>query len=329
MDFDIVIPLFRKRWCTRSVLEGLFENYAPHKIFVICPSDELGPLAELIDGSKVGAIELIAEEGFFLRSFDLDKESIGSVLNPSESLYPMGWYYQQLLKLGAGDGISDLSEDYLVWDSDLLPVATWPVVDEQDATNPFRFALLQDNTRGNKDIIAKWEKWIKEILKVSPVVDPAGTFVPHHLWFNQSICREISDQLGAYFDSQDPWPLLMMQSANEFGTFSEFWLYCSWLNSKYPEKLSYYPYDMFGSTTERFFDDGTGHFSKSMNARFGEESTEPSYEKVMSFISEEYKSEKLPSSISFESSPRHLKKGIENMHTEELRSRWHKIEETV
>ncbi|MEM1223828.1 MAG: DUF6492 family protein [Verrucomicrobiota bacterium] len=329
MDFDIVIPLFRKRWCTRAVFEGLFENYSPRKIFVICPGVELGPLTELVSQSKVGTIELIAEEDFFVPRFNLDKEAIGSVLNPSESLYPMGWYYQQLLKLGAGDGISDLCQDYLVWDSDLLPAETWPVMDEKDGVNPFRFALLQDNTRGNKDIIAKWESWIRDILKVNPVIDSEGTFVPHHLWFNQVICQEILDQLAAYFESADPWPLLMMRSANEFGTFSEFWLYCSWLNFKHPERLNYYPYEKFGATTERFFDDGTGLFSEAMNTNSNGTSLEPSYERVMNFIRSEYGSEKMPSSISFESSPRHLKKGIQNMHTEELRSRWHKIEETV
>ena len=121
----------------------------------------------------------------------------------------------------------------------------------------------------------------------------------------------------------------MMRSANEFGTFSEYWSYASWVAAKSTQDLSFHPYEHFGSTTERFFDDGTGLFSAALKEYLKissqpelVENFYPTYRDVYSFIQAEYGSDSLPSALSFESSPRHLKKDQQNMHIEELRSRW-------
>jgi hypothetical protein len=119
----------------------------------------------------------------------------------------------------------------------------------------------------------------------------------------------------------------MMRSANEFGTFGEYWIYSSWVAAKAPDDLAFHPYNTYGETTERFFDDGTGLFSAALKrSQFGGqdlgEDFSPSYAAVMAFIRATYPPSPLPSSLSFESSPRHLKKDQKNMHIEEQRSRW-------
>ena len=84
----------------------------------------------------------------------------------------------------------------------------------------------------------------------------------------------------------------------------------------------------YGETTERFFDDGTGMFSTALRQSLSvvssglDDGFSPSYQEVNTFIQTEYGTEALPSSLAFESSPRHLKKNSENMHIEERRSRW-------
>ena len=45
--------------------------------------------------------------------------------------YTPGWLYQQIIKLGASDVIDELDDVFLVWDSDLLPVRSWPIFDEK------------------------------------------------------------------------------------------------------------------------------------------------------------------------------------------------------
>ncbi len=323
--FDFVIPLYRLRWNTRAVLEGLTAHYAPRKIHVIAPAPEAQSLQQVSQGWQIAPLYTHEEETFFHNS-GLTKDQICAELELGESLYTPGWFYQQLLKLGASEGIDDLSEWYVVWDSDLLPVATWPLIRAEKQTIQHTFALLQDNKRGNPQIVSTWEKWIRSVLGVEPVIDAEGTFIPHHLWFKQEHLESFKHQVSQYFQSEDHWLLLMMRSALKFGTFSEYWSYVSWVMAKAPDDVAFYPYHAYGATTERFFDDGTGLFSAtfkrahSIDAEVGNFS--PSYAALESFIQSEYGSEPLPSSLSFESSPRHLKKNPENMHTEELRSRW-------
>ncbi len=322
--FDIVIPLYQVRWNTRAVLEGLSDRYQPRSIHVVAPAAQARSLAEMAGEWQTAPLYTHEEETFFSRS-NLTKDIICAEIDLGQSLYTPGWFYQQLLKLGAYEGIEDLSEWYLVWDSDLLPVAAWDAIEEKDNTIKHSFALLQDNDYGNPGIVGKWEVWIDRVLGVDALKDDRGTFIPHHLWFKQEHLKSFASQIQKYYNCDEHWLLLMMRSANEFGTFSEYWSYVSWVNKYAPEDLSFYPYDRYGETTERFFDDGTGLFSAAL--RSYQRSADnidlvPSYAEITAFINAEYGEDNLPSSLSFESSPRHLKKNEENMHIEELRSRW-------
>jgi len=328
--FDIVIPLYQVRWNTRSVLEGLTAHYAPRSIHILTPEKEVAYLRGTAQSWEIAPLQVYEEETFFEKASGLTKDEICSELDMGESLYNPGWFYQQLLKLGASEGIEGLSEWYVVWDSDLLLVETWPLIQEQPQGIQHSFALLQHNQYGNAQIVSTWAQWIRSILGVEPLTDAVGTFIPHHMWFKQEYLTSFQKQLSQYFQSKDHWLLLMMRSANEFATFSEYWAYTSWVAAQAPDDLAFHPYGCYGETTERFFDDGTGLFSKALRqyqqkqaiAPPSDESFSPSYPVVRAFIEEAYGEDPLPSSLSFESSPRHLKKDEKNMHIEELRSRW-------
>ncbi|MEO1400450.1 MAG: DUF6492 family protein [Cyanobacteria bacterium J06635_1] len=322
--FDIVIPLYKSRWNTRAVMEGLTAHYKPRAIHIITPASEAQLLKTVSQDWQTAPLHIHGEETFF-QPIGLTKEAICAELDLGESLYTPGWFYQQLLKLGAFEGIADLSEWYVVWDSDLLPVDTWPLIREEQGSLQYSFALLQHNGWGNASIVSKWDKWICSVLGVAPLTDPEGTFVPHHMWFKQEHLKSFKHQVSKYYESTDHWLLLMMRSANEFGTFSEYWSYVSWIATNAPGDLAFYPYAQYGEITERFFDDGTGLFSATLKRYQSSESQgslSPAYDEVYAFIQAEYGPGMLPSSLSFESSPRHLKKNTENMHIEEQRSRW-------
>lgn len=324
--FDIVIPLFRVRWNTRATLEGLTQHYQPRSIHIITPGDQAILLRSVAADWATAPLHIHPEEPFF-EPVGLSKESICQELDLGESLYTPGWFYQQLLKLGAYEGIADLSEWYLVWDSDLLPGETWPALQEENGQIKHSFALIQHNAYGNPAIVSKWEHWINTVLGIPAAKDPVGTFIPHHMWFRQTHLHSFAKRLSEYYQSDDHWLRLMMRSANEFGTFGEYWCYSSWVAQQAPEDLNFYPYEQYGETSERFFDDGTGLFSAALKQY--QEKIEgitdgfpPTYKTVEAFIKAEYGLDALPSSIAFESSPRHLNKNEATMHIEETRSRW-------
>ena len=329
--FDIVIPLYQVRWNTRAVLEGLTTHYQPRSIHVIAPGAQARSLQKMSQDWDVAPLYAHEEEEFF-QPIGLTKDRICAEIDLGQSLYTPGWFYQQLLKLGAFEGIDGLSEWYVVWDSDLLPVDTWNLIEQQGEKIKHSFALLQHNGWGNPSIVGKWETWINSVLGVDGVKDNEGTFIPHHMWFKQEYLRSFAQQVNKYYQSEDHWLLLMMRSANDFGTFSEYWSYVSWVKAQAPDEISFYPYKQYGETSERFFDDGTGLFSAALR-RYQRSQEEldlvPSYAEISSFINAEYGEDSLPSSLSFESSPRHLKKDEANMHIEELRSRWNPRNESA
>ena len=323
-EYDFLIPLYRVRWSIRAVLEGITLRYQPRTIHIVAPEAQVQQLSQLTQGWSASQLELHSEEEFF-NSGDLAKENICAELDLGKSLYTPGWFYQQLLKLGAFEAIDSLSEWYVVWDSDLLPVDSWKLLEQQAAGSRHSFALLQHRNWGNEKIVAQWDNWIATVLKVEALNDPEGTFVPHHMWFKQEHLKSFARQLNQYYQSDEHWLKLMMRSANDFGTFSEYWAYVSWVAATSADDLSFYPYSDFGSTTERFFDDGTGLFSTALRQyepKLASAEFYPAYADLYSFIKSAYGSDPLPSSLSFESSPRHLQKDEKNMHIEELRSRW-------
>ncbi|MEO1691494.1 MAG: DUF6492 family protein [Cyanobacteria bacterium J06631_6] len=330
MEYDFLIPLYRVRWNTRAVLEGITRHYQPRTIHLVAPETQVAQLSLLAQDWSISRLQLHPEEEFF-NSSDLTKKSICAELDLGKSLYTPGWFYQQLLKLGAFTAIDSLSEWYVVWDSDLLAVNCWRLIEQKAADISHTFALLQHRHWGNEKIVAQWDNWITKVLNVEALNDPEGTFVPHHMWFKQEHLKSFAHQINQYYQSDEHWLKLMMRSANDFGTFSEYWAYVSWVAANAPHDLSFYPYQSFGSTTERFFDDGTGLFSaalkqhqsvKSSEIELSETNFYPTYADIYSFIESAYGKDSLPSSLSFESSPRHLHKDQANLHIEELRSRW-------
>lgn len=328
---DVVVPLFRMQWSTRAVFEGVCARYAPRNLHVVAPPGEVADLLRAVADEGWGTPGLVAhdEDRYFVERFGLTKANLASTLDLEKSLYKPGWFYQQLLKLGADEGIAGLSESFLIWDADLLPVDAWPAV---RGDGRLAYAFLQHGERGNAAIVSKWERWIKKVLGVEPAVahDGTSTFVPHHMWFDRKHLISLRRRLAEYYgDGETPWPALMMRSANEFGTFSEFWLYASWVAATGGEDAPRaYPYDRYGATTERFFEDGSAPFATAAR-RFLSAAADapfrPGYADLMRFIGDAYgrAGRPLPSSLSFEASERHRLKGRANMHVEELRSPWH------
>ena len=274
----------------------------------------------------VGDVRLFDERVFFGED-KYSKDSICNRIRLTGSLYTPGWFYQQMLKLGAGQHIEGLSDNYMVWDSDLLPVDPWPIltVSGEHQTSLFHFAILQHEQYGNPEIVSKWESWIKGVLGIHPAMPNYGTPVSHHMWFNKSELTSLLNKISDSFD-RSHWIDAMVKSIEIFGTFSEFMIYYAWLKSRpLSEKImTEWPYQNYGETTERFFDDGSSRFSKALSEFHGKNLEIPSFDEVFSFISDFYPSAgmRYPSSLSFEQSPRHLKKEMRFLHIEESRSMW-------
>ena len=317
--YQFVIPVHHVTWSTRSVLEGIYEKYKPKHIYVITSENEIKILKDKSNYWKIKNLTLLNEDNFFLNKYGLTKNDIVSQITQNKPNYTPGWLYQQIIKLGANDVIDQLDEVFVVWDSDLLPVNSWPILDEKKE----KFALLQDKSYGNQDILNSWKNLIINVLGINPVEDERGTFTSHHMIFKKKHLKSLKLKFKDHFKSDQNWIKLIIKAANIYGSFGEYWTYASWVNHINKDDLNYYPYEKYGLTTERFFDDGNGLFSKNYKKHISfkeQEDFYPSYSSILNFISKNYLS--LPSSLSFETNIRHTKKRDDNIHLEEKRSIW-------
>ena len=316
--FSFVIPLLKVNWNTRAVLEGINQKYAPTDICIISVDNQIASLKSLSEQWEIDNLRFYDEDRFFIEKYQLSKEDICTKISKNRPNYSSGWIYQQILKLGSNEVIEGLPDWFLVWDSDLLPLDSWPLLEN----NVPKFALLQDKSAGNQEIIAGWDQWIRNVLGVVPVENDKSSFISHHMFFKQEHLESLKKRICEACNQQN-WMDALIESIEDSGTMSEYWIYSSWVHAKNPNDLNFYPYDQYGSTTERFFDDGTGLFSSKLRLFLQnpeEESFYPTYQEILDFAKSEYK--KVPSSLSFENNPRHLKKPLETIHVEEKRSKW-------
>ena len=320
--YQFVIPVHHVTWSTRSVLEGIYEKYKPKHIYVITSENEIKILKDKLNYWKIKNLTLLDEDNFFLNKYGLTKNDIVSQITQNKPNYTPGWLYQQIIKLGANDAIDQLDEVFVVWDSDLLPVNSWPILDKKKE----KFALLQDKSYGNQDILNSWKNLIINVLGINPVEDERGTFTSHHMIFKKKHLKSLKLKFKDHFKSDQNWIKLIIKAANIYGSFGEYWTYASWVNHINKDDLNYHPYEKYGLTTERFFDDGNGLFSKNYKKHISfkeQEDFYPSYSSILNFIRKKYRS--LPSSLSFETNIRHTKKRDDNIHLEEKRSIWREI----
>ena len=317
--YQFVIPVHHVTWSTRAVLEGIYEKYKPKHIYVITSENEIKILKDKSNYWKIKNLTLLDEDNFFLNKYGLTKNDIVSQITQKKPNYTPGWLYQQIIKLGANDVIDQLDEVFVVWDSDLLPVRSWPILDEKKE----KFALLQDKSYGNQDILNSWKNLIINVLGINPVEDERGTFTSHHMIFKKKYLKSLKLKFKDHFKSDQNWIKLIIEAANIYGSFGEYWTYASWVNHINKDDLNYYPYEKYGLTTERFYDDGNGLFSRKYKkfSNFDEKKDfYPSYSSILNFIDKNYQLP--PSSLSFETNIRHTKKKDENIHLEEKRSIW-------
>ena len=317
--YQFVIPIHHVNWSTRSVLEGIYQKYKPKHIYVITSENEIKILKNKSANWKIKNLTLLNEDVFFLKKYGLTKVDIISQIKQNKPNYTPGWLYQQIIKLGADDVIKELEEVFVVWDSDLLPVKSWPILDK----NKEKFALLQDKSYGNQDILNSWKNLIINVLEINPVEDERGTFTAHHMVFKKKYLKSLKLKFKDHFKSDQNWIELIIKAANIYGSFGEYWTYASWVNHINKNDLNYYPYEKYGLTTERFYDDGNGLFSKQYKKHTNfnkQDDFYPSYSSILNFIDKNYHSQ--PSSLSFETNIRHAKKKDENIHLEEKRSIW-------
>lgn len=138
-----------------------------------------------------------------------------------------GWIFQQILKLGSDLWISDLNENYLVCDSDIIFIKN-PYDQVEEDCFPYNKAYT---TEYHLPYRINYEKLMKE-------KPQAGfSFINHNMVFNRKIISEIRSHIER--KNHKRWDLAILENI-DFGSwsdFSEYDLYGNWMFAHKQDKM--------------------------------------------------------------------------------------------
>jgi hypothetical protein len=238
----------------RTTIESIVYNYHPRNIYIITNLTDSIHLESISKNWDIGntIITTINEEVFFVKTYGLTKHDIEQYYTfiDTESR-EFGWWYQQILKLGAYKQIENLSDPYVVWDSDLIVLQKWNLFDPNDGF--YKFAILQECSKNefNKNEYSKSIQNLIGLDSIEPQIE--GTFVPHHFIMHHNVL----ERLVSFIEERhihDSWIKIIISLSKTYYRFSEYKCLATFMRQHFPELLLFYPFELYGKNGIRYRD---------------------------------------------------------------------------
>ena len=261
-NIDFVVPLCKNNMIIRTTIESIVYNYHPRNIYIITNPKDVIYLENITKNWDIGntIITTINEEVFFMKNYDLTKHDIEQYYNfiDAESR-EFGWWYQQIVKLGAYKQIEKLSDPYVVWDSDLIVLQKWNLFDPSDGV--YKFAILQECSK-NEFNKSEYAKSIQNLIGLDSIEPPSnGTFVPHHFIMHHNVLERLVDFIEErHFANTntntkvDSWIKIIISLSKTYYRFSEYKCLATFMKTYFPELLLFYPFELYGKNGVRYRD---------------------------------------------------------------------------
>ncbi len=248
---DFVIPLCNYNIVIRITVESLVYHYKPRNIYIITNLDSIKLLEKCSKEWNIynTLLNFIDEEEYFLFNYGLKKEDINMFyFYKGDKCREFGWWYQQLLKLGAYYVIKGLSDPYVLWDGDLIVLEKWSLLDN----GVYKFAILQDSHKNEFNKI-EYKNSTYDLLGLDVnVPEGGGTFISHHfIVFHDVIINLLLDIERR---SNMSWILTIMNLTKKYYRFSEYLCLGCFMKKNNAHLLNYYKFNEYGSNGIRVRD---------------------------------------------------------------------------
>ena len=250
-ELDFVIPICNYNIIIRVTIESIIFNYKPNNIFIIINKNDVSILEkECLEWDLYNTkINIIDEEDFFISNYGLTKTHINEWYTwKDENSREYGWWYQQLIKIGSFKQIKNLSDPYVVWDSDLIVLKKWCLYNKN--TNQYKIAILQESAKNefNKN---EYAKSINKLIGIDAIEPPKnGTFVSHHFIIHHKVIIDLINKIENIHN--DNWIKTIMLLSKTYYRFSEYKCISTFMNNYFPELLSFYPFEDYGRNGIRY-----------------------------------------------------------------------------
>lgn len=238
---DFVIPLKKNNVILRTVVESIVSFYSPRNIYIVTDYKSTLEIPEHSLFWKRGKTKIHSIDETLFEKDKLER----NYTYIDDTSREFGWWFQQIIKLDAVNRIPNLSDPFVVWDADVIPLIKWDLYDEK--SREYRFAILQETAKNEFNRI-QYQMSILSILGLE-TIEPLkkGTFVPHHFIFHHIVIRELIERIGSV-----NWQAKIMTLSTSYYRFSEYMCVATFMHYYFPELLKYYPYKEFGEKGIRF-----------------------------------------------------------------------------
>lgn len=253
---DFAMPMKSVGMITRAVVEGIHKHYAPRRLYVICEQSEAAIISKVSMEWNIPCdfVVCVDEEQFFVKSFNMRKEDFLPFYDHGRDrslTREFGWWWQQLLKLGCASCIENISEDFIVWDSDLVVIEPWPL-ELTGLCGPVHYAaVLQESARSSFNRL-EYEGSVRHVLGLDAAYpQPKGTYVSHHMPMNRVRGAELVALMDARLPGNLPWPAKLLQTSTLYYRMSEYMLYSTFEMARQkagqPAKWSVHAFESYGA----------------------------------------------------------------------------------
>jgi hypothetical protein len=239
-NVDFVIPLKQNNIIIRTVIEGIISFYSPRNVYIITDPSSILEINENHKNWKIENTEIkCVDENIFSKN-DLERRYTFI----DEKSREFGWWFQQIIKLDAVNKINTLSDPFIVWDADLIPLIKWDLYDLE--TREYKFAILQKSAKNqfNHD---QYLQSIREMIDLDIQEPYIGTFVPHHFVFYHNVIKSLLHKIDP-----DNWQNKIIESSKKYYRFSEYKCVATYMQHFFPHLFKYYDYKDFGEKGIRF-----------------------------------------------------------------------------
>jgi hypothetical protein len=254
-EIDFVMPILNHNILIRTVIESILKNYSPRYIYIITSSYTIDIMKYNIDGyyNNNDNIKFIDENIFFVKNYNYTKNDIKTLYeHKDEKSREFGWWFQHLIKLGACMQIKDLSEKFIIWDSDLIPITPWQMAD--------KFAILREQSNDfNKN---EYIKSIYDLIGLK-IVEPydKGTFISYQFIFHKHVIQSLINHIEIYNNSRTEnkqnkknWIEHIMRLSHKYYRFSEYLCVATFMYKYHSNLLKYHSFDLYGKNGIRYYD---------------------------------------------------------------------------
>ena len=298
---DFVVPVCKYNIIIRVTIESIVLNYNPNNIYIVTNQNDVEVLEKDCLEWDLSNTKIIVlnEDLYFSSNYGLTKSDIYNWYTwKDEQSREFGWWFQQLLKLGAFKQIKNLSDPYVVWDSDLIALRKWQLYDEK--TNTYKFAILQESAKNefNKNEYANSIRQLIGVEAIEPQTE--GTFVPHHFIMHHKVLEDLITHVENINKLNFNWIKSIMLLSNTYYRFSEYKCIASFMNTYYPELLLFYPFQEYGKRGIRYRESDEMVEKLMFHCKNKNDNVDAAltYQEFQKFVSENY--DEIPSYIQLE-----------------------------